>query len=425
MSPKATGTTLGAVTCLGCGCACDDIEVTVRDGRIAGLQRACPLGERWFGDGAVPTRVIAGGGQVAINQAIEAIAALLAGARGRTLVYLAPGLSCEAQRAAVAVADHAGGLLDNIASDSVGPAILAAQRRGRATATLGELRNRADVVVFWGVDPMERYPRFAERYAVQPAGLQTPKARKSRTIVAVDVGASRGPADADLRLTLAPEEEIAALTAIRVAVQGREIGTESAAVRQAVQLARRLLEARYVALVHDGEPGGLGADPVRAEALITLAQTLNGPVRAAMMSLRAGGNRNGAEAVMTWQTGFPFAVDFSRGAPRYQPESGAGAALAAGRITAVLVCGAAADLPAGLASALEKVPTAVIGPRASECGFSPRVAIDTGIAGIHEEGMALRMDDVPIPLRAPLQGARPAAEVLQALAGLLARKAAR
>jgi hypothetical protein len=29
-------------------------------------------------------------------------------------------------------------------------------------------------------------------------------------------------------------------------------------------------------------------------------------------------------------------------------------------------------------------------------------AIDTGLAGVHEEGMALRMDDVPVRLRAPL-----------------------
>ena len=39
-------------------------------------------------------------------------------------------------------------------------ASLPAQRRGRATATLGEISNRADVLLFWGVDPAERYPRL-------------------------------------------------------------------------------------------------------------------------------------------------------------------------------------------------------------------------------------------------------------------------
>jgi hypothetical protein len=37
-------------TCAGCGCACDDIEVTVADGRLAGLTRTCQLGDLWFAE---------------------------------------------------------------------------------------------------------------------------------------------------------------------------------------------------------------------------------------------------------------------------------------------------------------------------------------------------------------------------------------
>ena len=42
------------VTCLGCGCACDDIRITVRDSRIVEAARACELGASWFGDGSLP-----------------------------------------------------------------------------------------------------------------------------------------------------------------------------------------------------------------------------------------------------------------------------------------------------------------------------------------------------------------------------------
>jgi formylmethanofuran dehydrogenase subunit B len=45
---------LSDVTCLGCGCACDDISITVRDGRIVEAARACDLGVAWFGDGSLP-----------------------------------------------------------------------------------------------------------------------------------------------------------------------------------------------------------------------------------------------------------------------------------------------------------------------------------------------------------------------------------
>ena len=64
-----------------------------------------------------------------------------------------------------------------------------------------------------------------------------------------------------------------------------------------------------------------------------------------------------------------------------------------------------------------RTPVVVIGPRASEAAFPTSVAIDTGVAGIHEGGTAYRMDDVPLPLRPPLDGARGAAETLAALLG--------
>jgi formylmethanofuran dehydrogenase subunit B len=57
----------------------------------------------------------------------------------------------------------------------------------------------------------------------------------------------------------------------------------------------------------------------------------------------------------------------------------------------------------------------VIGPGATEAPGNPRVAIDTGRAGIHEGGTAYRMDDIPLPLIPALDGSRTAAMVLGAL----------
>lgn len=407
-------------TCLGCGCACDDIAVVVRRDRIVAARQACALGVAWFGDGAGPQEIRSGGRKRPLAAALADAATLLTEAR-RPLVYLSADLTCETQREAVAIADRLGALLDSPASDSAAPSILAAQRRGRAGATLGEIRQRVDVLVFWGVDPADRYPRYSSRYAVEPAGLQTPDGRRSRTIIAVDIGPARGPTDADARLSIAPGEEIDALALARATVLGHAV-TDSDLMRRAGDLARRMMQGRYVALVHDGEPSPPppSVDTVRAEGLIALAQALNGPTRCALSTLRAGGNRSGAEAVMTWQTGFPFAVDFARGYPRYRPHAGAAACLARGEIDAALVLGSPAGVPEPVATALRGVASVAIGPRASEGakggGFKPTIAIDTGIPGIHEAGTALRMDDVPLPLRATLEGPPPALEVVRALA---------
>ncbi len=359
-------------TCLGCGCACDDITPVVRQNRIVEARNACALGRAWFGD----------------------------------------ELSCETQRAAVGIADRWRAVLDSATSE-IAAAVLAAQRRGRAAATLGELRQRADLVVFWGVDPAERYPRYASRYAVAPGG------RQSRTVVAVDVGDHRGAEDADARVGISADAEVDALGVMRAIVRGHA-PPDVPALRPAVALARRMMQAQYVALVHDAEPDGTPVDADRAEGLIALAQALNGPTRCALSTLRAGGNRSGADAVVTWQTGFPYAVDFGRGYPAYRPHDGASALLARREIDATLVIGAPGSVPESTARGLASVPTVAIGPYASAAAFKPAVAVDTGVAGIHEGGMAFRMDDVPLPLRPSVAGPPAAAVVVRDLATRLA-----
>src|SRR2546422_1042781 len=359
-----TRRTVEHATCLGCGCACDDIAVVVDGDRIAEARNSCPLGRAWFADGSVPRETRSSGKTVAPDVAL-ADAAKLLGRAERPLVYLAPDISCETQRAAVAVADRLGALLDSPTAE-VAAGILASQRRGRAGATLGETRQGAHPVVFWGVDPADRSPRYASRYAVDPTGLQAPDGRHSRRVVAVDVGPSRGAADADERVAITPEDEVDALAFMRAVVLGRLTGDGTVA-RAATGLATQMMRARYVALVHDAEPSphGLLHHPDRAEALIALAQALNGPARCALSSLRAGGNRSGADAVATWQTGFPFAVDFAPGYPCYRPHAGAAVLLGRGEIDVALLVGSPAGVPPAVAAALGQVTTIAIGPRAS------------------------------------------------------------
>lgn len=424
-------------TCLGCGCGCDDIDVVVDGGRIVEPRNSCALGVAWFGDGTVPARACIDGRDVPFEAAADAAARLLAEAE-RPLVYLAPELSCEAQREGIGIADALRATLDSVTSTTVMGSILAQQERGRAGATLGEIRNRADVVVLWGVDPALRYPRYPTRYAPEPAGVHVPNGRRSRTVVAVDVGEARGPADADIRVAISPVDEVATITMLRAVVAngGGGVVPGSATHEESYRgltpkpvgdLAPTLLAGKYVVIVADAEPEEMSArsDPGRTDALIALTQALNGPTRCALSSLRAGGNRSGADAVATWQTGYPTAISFARGCPQYRPHEAA-ATLRAGGFDAALVIGSMSSLLPDVRGALDRLPGALIGPRASlERGAGSRIAIDTGIAGIHEAGTAIRMDDVPLPLRVSVSGPPAAsmvvAELRSRIHGLLHR----
>ncbi len=418
-----TDTRVEHVTCLGCGCGCDDIAVTVDDGRIVEITPPCPVSRAWFGDGVVPWQVLRRGVPAELDDALADAAGLLARESGRVLVYIGTDLTTGSQRYALEIADLLRATVDTATSATAATGLLAAQRRGRATATLGEIRNRADVVLFWATDPTRRYPRFQSRYAPEPPGTQIPGGRTDRFVISVHVGSEKAPPDADASLTLEPAQEIAALSLMRAAVAGNSLAGVTTPFKDAVALVPRLSGARYAVLIHDAEPTLEAGNPLRVEGLITLAQGLNGPTRAALLSLRGGGNRLGAESVLTWQSGFPVAIDYSRGFPRYAPEA-RGLGQLAQRFSAVLIVGSAV-LDEQATTTLASVPTVIIGPRASQSTFSPAVAIDTGIAGIHEGGTGYRMDDVPLSLRPPLSATRSTAGVLAALSGAIGLKAGR
>lgn len=398
------------VTCLGCGCSCDDIDIVVRDGRIAEARHACALGAAWFGDGVVPVEIRSGGQLVSLDNALADAAAMLTGAR-RVLVYLAPDISCDAQRAAIAIADKLHAVVDSVSSATVAAGILAAQRRGRVAATFTEVRNRADLLVYWAVDPAQRYPRFSERYG---EGAESPLLAAGRSVIAVDVGSHRGPDSAAERVAFAGTDETRAIHALRAHIAGRALGDAAGDVMpRAVQLADRIAAAHYPVIVYDAEPDGDEPLPARAESLTALAQALNARGRCSLCALRAGGNRAGAEAVLTWQTGYPMTVDFSRGVPRYRPDDTARTLLRRGDVD-VLLCVGDPSVMRGVESA--GVRRIMIGPRASAATPAAEISVDTGVAGIHAGGVAFRMDDVPLPLRPPLSGPLDPATVLAALA---------
>lgn len=411
------------VTCLGCGCGCDDLVVEVADGRIASVAPPCPLAQAWFGDGRVPSAVRRGGVEAPIDAALSEASELLARASGRVLVVLAPDITSQAQRAALALADFLRARVESSTSGPAAAGLLVAQRRGRTSATLGEIRNRADMVLFWAVDPGGRYPRYWSRYAPEPIGTHVPDGRQGRVVIAVSIGRDRGPAAADVALALDPDQEILALSVMRAVALGNALGELAPPLKAAAEIGAQLAKARYSAIVHEAEPSAEPArDPYRGEGLLALAQALNTPSRAALSSLRAGGNRSGAEVVLTSQTGYPMRVTYANGTPQYRP-AGRGLAEAAADAEAILVVGAAAAMGESLSSVAGRTPVVIVGPRASDAPFAARIAVDTGIAGIHEGGTAYRMDDTPLRLRPPLQGGRSAVDVLTALlAGVQARR---
>jgi formylmethanofuran dehydrogenase subunit B len=398
-------------TCAGCGCACDDIEATVVEGRLS-VTRTCPLGDAWFAERDAGPPASIEGRAASVEDAANAAAAILARARA-PLVYGLGQTSIEAQRRAVALAEAAGAIVDPGGGRG---ASLAHQALGSSTATFGEIRDRAELVVAWRADPVVTHPRLLGRLRLERA------ARGARTLVVVDERRTATAEEADAFVELDAARDLEALSALRALAASVPLdGDRVSALEELRELAERLRGAEHVAVLYGA---GVAGDELGALALFALVRDLARERHAVTLGLRGEGNARGAEDVLAWQTGFPAAVSFARGHPRANPgELSAAALLERGEVDAALVVASdpLAHLPAAAAQRLRELPTVVVDARATATAQAARVAFATAADGIEVPGTVHRMDGVPIPLRAPLAGAHAGSieDVLAAIEGRL------
>jgi formylmethanofuran dehydrogenase subunit B len=412
--------TTANVACPVCGCVCDDLRVTVDRGRIVRADGACALAEPWFlGQDARPPVAEVEGVPAPLETAAGRAAGLLRAARA-PLIYGLSRSSTEGQRAAIALADRLGATIDTTASLCHAPSVVALQEAGESTCTLGEVRNRADLVLFWGSNPLASHPRHFERYSIDPVGEFVPRGRADRFVVVADVEPTASTAAADLFLRVEPGQDFEALWTLRGLV--REVPPTPGAVTGAplellAELARRMKTCRC-GIVFFGlglSMTGLGHRSV--EALLRLVTDLNDHTRFYARRMRVQGDVAGADTVLAWQTGYPFSVNLARGYPRFNPgEFSAQGLLERAEVDACLLVGSegvARFTPAAVAH-LRGIPTVVLDYPTAESLVPPTVRFTTAVYGVHRGGTVYRMDEVPIPLRPVLPTDYPTdAEVLR------------
>jgi formylmethanofuran dehydrogenase subunit B len=396
-------TTIVAVPCTVCGVVCDDLRVTVDGGRIVAAEGACDLSRpRLLGQNATSPAVAEIGGEPApLDEAIDRAADILRAARS-PLLYGLSRSTTEGQRAAVELAEVLGGTIDTTAATGHAPSLTALQQVGESTCSLGEVRQRADLVIYWGCDPVTTHPRHIERYAPP---------RPGRTTVVVDVRETATARFADVFVQLPPDRDWETLWQVRDLVQverSRGSGPMPALAASgplqstARQLADLMLGARF-GIVFFG--GGLIQGPLahrNVEALLQLITDLNDRTRFYARRMRRFGDIAGADSVLTWQTGYPFGVNFGRGFPRYNPgEFSAPAMLARREVDACLFVGSetSAEFPPAAIEHLGEIPVIALESPETRTMVPPTVRFTTAVYGVHRPGTAYRMDEIPIPLK--------------------------
>ena len=399
------------VTCLACGCLCDDLRIKTENGRLFEADAACEIGRKWFSESFETDRgpvATIEGSPVNSKNAIERAAAIFGEARYPVVFGMTMTVT-ESVREAIHFARRIGARVVLNRSAKELRRVSGYQNQGRVSATLGEVKGRADVVVFWRCDPVRTHPRHFERYSVEPRGRFVPGGRKDRFVIVVDAEETQTAEAADLFVPLRIDQDLEALTVLRSLILGRSIGSTFRTERHGLDLeklktlAAHLKRARYGAFFHDESESMTGRGGSIFEAGAKLVRELNEFTRFVMLGMGRRGNLAGAEAALTWQTGFLQGAEFRAGTAHPSDSFPTlDELLMSGEPDAILCY--SDELPADLSpralAHLLSIPRVAIGPDVTRPGrLATSVALATTTPGIHSGGTVIRVDGVGIPLR--------------------------
>ncbi len=394
-----------AFVCPFCGALCDDIFVEIDKNEEIKVENACILGTskiRSRNHGRILKPRI-DGRDVDMNEAIEKAAEILVSAK-KPLLYGFSSTSCEAQSAGIELAELVGGVVDCTASVCHGPTILAVQEVGFPTVTLGEVKNRADLIIYWGCNPMNAHPRHMSRYSAFQSG-RFRKGRLDRRVILVDVRPTESSRIVDEFIQIKPNSDFEIFNAMRAILnygdcRGDVIG--GIPKEDLVKLVEEMKSCQFgIIFFGMGLTHTYGSSGSIREAIL-LTRDLNRFTKFAIMPMRGHYNVTGFNEVCTWQTGYPYAVDFTRGYPWYNPgEIDSNSLLLAEDVDAMLVIAAdpAAHFPKRSVDYMKKIPLIVIDPFESLTSTIADVVIPAAISGIEVEGTAYRMDGILIKLK--------------------------
>lgn len=387
--------------CTFCGSVCDDVMF---DPASFKGDKFCPLGEAKFSKKKRIEHPMVSGEKVSYEEAIEKAAEILVNAK-KPLLYGWASTVNEAIKLGVILAEKVGGIYDHCASVCHAPSILATIEDGLPTGTLGQIKNRADLVILWGCNPVEAHPRHPYRYSVMAKGLFT-KGRKSRKIIVVDVRKTVSALMASEFIQIKPGYDYAIFSALRSILKGEEdvVPDEVGGVskEKLIELLEEMKNARYGVILF-----GLGLTHSRGrdrniKNVVRLVQELNRHTRWILQPMRGHYNVVGAGEVAAWECGFDYAVDFSRGYPRFSPsEFTAVEALLRKDCDAALIVASdpAAHFPKAAVEHLKKIPVIQIDPFPNVTTLVADVVIPSAICGIEAEGTVYRMDGVPLRVK--------------------------
>jgi len=404
-----------SIICPGCGCLCDDLDITLEGGRVVEVANVCLWGvSRFFHAKKFhqkkerhrlnePQVRHQGRRQTVSYDAALAEAARLLGQARRPLIYGLTNSGSWAQAAALKLARSLRARLEPGDLALMAPYYQSLQHHGVMWAPLDIIRDEADTVLFWGANPIHSAPRQVVRHAVFARGRFTERGIEDRQVAAVDIYKTELTRFCPLFIKIQPGQELDLIEGVSGTLTGEPV--PSPPVRGTRRLAEFLAKATC-GVIFCGRGVSYGPATEIFDRLARLLAFLNQEKRFFLFPLSGDFNSSGLYHLLLNEVGQAGAPDFGPGeaTTHFTPVDFRG-------VDAVLVTGADLlwSLPAEQVEDLKQrqVPIVAISPFANRTTSQAAVILPSALAGIEAAEVALRMDGLPLVLKQVAPSALP------------------
>ncbi|MDO8725366.1 MAG: formylmethanofuran dehydrogenase subunit B [Candidatus Methanoperedens sp.] len=374
------------VTCTGCALLCEDIEVVLENGGIKESRNACRRGAARFRGCKNRLAPSVDKKQTDIDTAIKKAAEILKNAKS-LMLFGWSNSTCEAQAKGIQLAKKLNAAIDDTSSFCQGLLIERVLQKKFRTCSLEDVRNRADVLVYWGSDAQDSQPRHLSRFSVFPRGESRQRGyEEDRLAIAIDVRESNTAKICKghfYRIPLKGDREF--ILALMEALVGKVPKYDA---KRMLELAGIMKKAEFGVIF-----AGIGLtysikDDI--DILVSLADMLP---NFHVMPMVGHYNMRGFNEALFKETGFVNRVKFGV-KPVHDNKYAVVEALKSKSIDALLITGSdpLSSLPRSILSHLASIPVICIDPCVTLTSKIAAVTIPAAASGLECGGSAVRMD---------------------------------
>lgn len=380
------------VTCTGCALLCDDIEAIVENKKIKETRNACRRGAARM-KGCV-NRLVPSIDQkpTDIESSIRKTIEILKNARS-PMLFGQDNSTCEAQAKGIRLAKKLNAVIDDTSSFCQGLLIERILQKKLRTCSLDDIRNKADVLVYWGSDAQDSQPRHLSRFSYFPRGDSRQRGyEEDRKAIAIDVRESNTAKICKghfYRIPLKGDREF--ILALIEALSGKVPVYET---KKMLELAGIMKKAEFGAIfVGIGLTYSIKEDFDILTALAEKLPNFN------IMPMVGHYNMRGFNEALFKETGFVNRVKFETEGVHDNKYS-IMESLIRKNIDAIIVVGSdpLVSLPHPVLPYLASIPVICIDPCITMTSKIAAVTIPCAATGVESVGTAIRMDGKVISL---------------------------